>query len=53
MSVLILLLIVSMLISGGFLAAFLWSSKDGQFEDQFSSANRILFEQKIKTNNKN
>ncbi|MCO6460136.1 MAG: cbb3-type cytochrome oxidase assembly protein CcoS [Saprospiraceae bacterium] len=53
MSVLIGLLVVSMLISGGFLIAFFWSNKNGQFEDQFSSANRILFEDKIKTKNKN
>ncbi|HQW94296.1 MAG TPA: cbb3-type cytochrome oxidase assembly protein CcoS [Saprospiraceae bacterium] len=53
MSVLVGLLVISMIISGGFLIAFLWSSKNGQFEDQFSSATRILFEEKIKTKNKN
>ena len=53
MSVLVGLLVISMIISGGFLIAFLWSSKNGQFEDQFSSANRILFEEKIKTKNEN
>jgi len=53
MSALVILLIISLMISGGFLVAFLWSNKDGQFEDQFSAANRILFEEKIKTKNKN
>ncbi len=41
MNVVILLLIISMLISGGFLAAFLWSVKDGQYDDEKSPAQRI------------
>ena len=52
MSVLIILLIVSLGISGSFLIAFLWSNSDGQFDDQFSSANRILFEDKKNEQNK-
>lgn len=50
MSVIIILLIVSVCIAGGFLLAFLWSVNDGQFEDEFSSANRILFEDTILNN---
>ncbi|MFM9946443.1 MAG: cbb3-type cytochrome oxidase assembly protein CcoS [Saprospiraceae bacterium] len=46
MSVLIILLIVSICISGGFLVAFLWSVRDGQFDDDQSPAQRILFDQK-------
>lgn len=46
MSVIILLLIVSISIAGGFLIAFLWSVKDGQFDDDQSPAHRILFEEK-------
>ena len=44
MGVLILLLLVSIGIAGGFLLAFFWSVKDGQFDDDFSPARRILFE---------
>jgi cbb3-type cytochrome oxidase maturation protein len=47
MSVIILLLIASISIAGGFLIAFLWSVKDGQFEDDFSPAQRMLFEDTI------
>lgn len=47
MSVIIILLIVSICISGGFLAAFLWSVRDGQFDDDQSPAQRMLFDQKI------
>ncbi|MEI6311925.1 MAG: cbb3-type cytochrome oxidase assembly protein CcoS [Bacteroidota bacterium] len=51
MTVIILLLIVSILIAGGFLIAFLWSVNDGQFDDDISPAQRILFDNK-KTNTK-
>ena len=44
MSVIVILLLVSLAIAGGFLVAFLWSVKDGQFEDDYSPAQRILFD---------
>lgn len=47
MSVIIILLSASILIAAGFLIAFLWSVKDGQFDDIKSPAERILFENKI------
>lgn len=55
MSVIVILLLVSLAIAGGFLVAFLWSVKDGQFEDDYSPAQRILFddaEPKIKSENR-
>lgn len=48
MSVLIILLIVSICIAAGFLLAFIWSVKDGQFDDEESPAQRMLFENKSK-----
>ncbi len=53
MSVIIILLIVSLLIAGGFLMGFLWSVKDGQFDDQKSPAHRILFDNELKINQSN
>lgn len=54
MAVIIIILIISFLIALGFLFAFIWSVKDGQFEDEFSSANRVLFQdntiEKVNTN---
>jgi len=44
MSVIILLLLVSICIAGGFLVAFFWSVRDGQFDDDYSPARRILFD---------
>jgi cbb3-type cytochrome oxidase maturation protein len=46
MSVIIILLIASISVAGLFLAAFLWSVKSGQFEDDHSPASRILFDDK-------
>ena len=46
MSVLIILLLVSIIVAGGFLVAFLWSLKDGQMDDNFSPSVRILFDDK-------
>ena len=44
MSVLILLIAFSILIAGGFLAAFIWSVKKGQFDDDYTPSIRILFD---------
>jgi cbb3-type cytochrome oxidase maturation protein len=49
MDIIIILLGASLVVALGFLAAFIWSVKTGQFEDDFSPAHRILFEDK-KTN---
>ncbi|UTW61162.1 cbb3-type cytochrome oxidase assembly protein CcoS [bacterium SCSIO 12741] len=44
MSVIFLLILVSLLVAGGFLIAFLWAVKSGQYEDDYSPAVRILFD---------
>jgi cbb3-type cytochrome oxidase maturation protein len=46
MSAIILLLLVSIGIAAGFLLAFFWSVRDGQFDDDYSPARRVLFEDK-------
>ncbi len=45
MSVIFLLILFSMLLAIGFLIAFIWSVKDGQFDDDFTPSVRILFDQ--------
>jgi cbb3-type cytochrome oxidase maturation protein len=47
MSVVYILISASLLVAGGFLAAFIWSVKTGQFDDDYSPSVRILFEEKI------
>lgn len=47
MSVIIILLAASLLVAGGFLAAFLWSVKSGQLDDQYTPSVRMLFDDKV------
>jgi cbb3-type cytochrome oxidase maturation protein len=46
MSVIFILLLASISIAAIFLIAFLWGVKSGQFEDDYSPASRILFDDK-------
>jgi len=46
MSVIIVLLIAGIAVAVIFLGAFFWSVRSGQFEDDYSPASRILFEDK-------
>jgi cbb3-type cytochrome oxidase maturation protein len=42
------LIAISILVAGGFLAAFLWSVRSGQFDDDYTPSIRILFDDKVK-----
>ena len=44
MSVIFLLILFSLLLAGGFLLAFIWSVKDGQYEDDYTPSVRMLFD---------
>ena len=44
MAVIVILILVSVLVAGGFLLAFLWSVKTGQMDDDYTPSVRILFE---------
>lgn len=44
MSVMILLLGASLIVAIIFLIAFIWSVKNGQYDDDYSPAHKILFE---------
>lgn len=46
MSVIILLLCISISVAAIFLAAFIWSVKNNQFDDEESPPLRILFDDK-------
>jgi len=46
MAIFIIIALLSLCIAGGFLIAFLWGVKDGQFDDNYSPPNRILFDDK-------
>ena len=53
MSVLVLLIIVSILVAGVFLFAFLWSVKSGQMDDDYTPSIRILYDDELVSNEKN
>lgn len=44
MSVIVLLIIFSLLLAAGFLAAFIWSVNDNQLEDDYTPSVRMLFD---------
>ncbi len=46
MSVIFVLIGFSLIVALGFLFAFIWSIKDGQYEDDYTPSVRILFENK-------
>jgi len=52
MAVILLLILVSVLVAGGFLLAFLWSVKTGQMDDDYTPSVRILFEDSINVDQK-
>lgn len=48
MSVIFLLIIFSLILAIGFLAAFIWSVRDGQFDDDYTPSVRILFDSELR-----
>lgn len=53
MSALIVLVLISLLVAGCFLLAFIWSINTDQYEDNEGAAIRILFDEEVKTKNHN
>ncbi len=48
MSALFVLVIVSIIVAGSFLGAFIWSVKTDQYEDKDGAAMRMLYENDVK-----
>ncbi len=46
MTIIVVLVIVSLMPAGGFLIAFLWAVKTGQFDDTYTPSVRILLDKK-------
>jgi cbb3-type cytochrome oxidase maturation protein len=44
MGVLFILIIVSLIIALGFLGAFIWAIRSGQYDDDYTPSIRILFD---------
>jgi len=45
MYIILYLIIISLLVAGGFLIAFFWAVNDGQYEDDFTPSLRILIDE--------
>ena len=52
MSVIILLIIIGGVVASGFLVAFLWAVRSGQYDDTVSPSVRMLFDEKKPKKNK-
>lgn len=51
MSVIIILIGFSLLVATGFLIAFIWAARSGQYDDDYTPAVRILFDDEQKQSN--
>ena len=47
MTILFLLIGISLTVALGFLGAFLWAARSGQFDDTYTPGVRVLFEEEI------
>jgi cbb3-type cytochrome oxidase maturation protein len=52
MSALFVLIAISLVVATGFLAAFIWSVKKGQYDDDYTPSVRMLFDDKPKEKQK-
>ena len=48
MNVIFILIAVSLLVAVGFLISFIWSIRNGQFDDEYTPSVRILFDDETK-----
>ncbi len=46
MKIILLLIAISMLVALGFLVAFFWAVRSGQYDDDYTPSVRILFDEK-------
>ncbi|HEY4755241.1 MAG TPA: cbb3-type cytochrome oxidase assembly protein CcoS [Ignavibacteriaceae bacterium] len=49
MSVIVILIGISLLVASGFLAAFIWAVKNGQFKDTYTPSVRIILDDEPKS----
>ena len=52
MHAIVFLIIIGVIVAGGFLIAFIWAVKSGQYDDNYSPAVRILFDDDTPKKNK-
>ncbi len=50
MKIMLLLILFSLTIAAGFLLVYLWAARNGQFDDDYTPAVRILFDEPLQGN---
>ena len=50
MEVIFILIVICLIAAAGFLGAFIWAVKSGQFDDDYTPSVRILFDDKKEEN---
>ena len=53
MEVLFILIIISLVVAGGFLLAFIFSVKNGQYDDTYTPSVRMLFDDELNPKEEN
>jgi cbb3-type cytochrome oxidase maturation protein len=49
MSIIFFLAVAAILVAGGFLGAFIWATRDGQYDDTYTPSIRMLFDNTVKS----
>jgi cbb3-type cytochrome oxidase maturation protein len=49
MKIMLFLILISLLLAAGFLLVYLWAARNGQFDDDYTPSVRMLFDDKIPT----
>ncbi len=52
MAIVFFLILVSLIVASGFLLAYFWATRSGQFDDSYTPAVRMLFDDELKTPSK-
>jgi cbb3-type cytochrome oxidase maturation protein len=47
MKIILFLIIISLIVAGGFLLAFFWAVKSGQYDDSYTPSVRILLDEEV------
>lgn len=47
MEIIFLLILISLLVAVGFLLAYLWAARSGQFDDDYTPSVRMLFDDEL------
>ncbi|MBL7781671.1 MAG: cbb3-type cytochrome oxidase assembly protein CcoS [Saprospiraceae bacterium] len=53
MKIMLLLILFSLALAAGFLLIYLWAARNGQFDDEYTPAVRILFDEPLSGTSEN